>query len=588
MANDASTAPTVQSPSTVRLAVLNSPAGNANPESIDQTSTGFLDALNDVRMLPIDSTNAVDTKRQTAESTQIAKSSGGITFAQRLKIPSDLPGAETPQIKLPSVDTKNSVERQQAIEKMFPPLPAVGEEFCATAAPQAKPLTLKDLEEMARINSPIIRQAMADVRAANGAAIQAGLYPNPTIGYESDNINTGRTAGYQGGFIDQEIKTGGKLQLSRASAMVDVDNAQVALQRAEYDLATSVRTNYFAVLSAQENVHVSHSLVNFSDEIYTIQVDIVKEGQAAAYEPLQLRALAFQARANLLQARNRYASAWKQLAAALGLPGLPPTELAGKIDAAVPMVPYQAALSAVLTNHTDVVTAMNTLRQAQINLRLAQANRIPDLTAHTAVQKDYTTPPFGATLNLAVSAPLPLWDKNQGNIHASEAALAKAMEGPHLARSNLTARLADAYERYQSNLTLVDYYHTSILPDQVQSYRGTYVRHQEEPDVVGFSDIVAAQQGLTSAVGSYVTALGALWQAVVDLGNLMQVDDIFLMGGPQMMVQIADLDQLCPLPCGCLPSAFDPAQQMDRNWLPQTGPPKLPEEIPLGSPVLPR
>ena len=150
----------------------------------------------------------------------------------------------------------------------------------------------------------------------------------------------------------------------------------------------------------------------------------------------------------------------------------------------------------------------------------------------------------------------------------------------------MTSRLADAYERYQTNLTLADYYRTLILPDQVQSYRGTYMRHQEEPDVVGFSDIVAAQQSLTSAVGSYVTALGALWQAIVDLGNLMQVDDIFLMGSPQAMAQIPNLDQLCPVPGLGLPNVVDPAQQLDRNWLPQPAPTKVPEEIPRGPPAL--
>ena len=85
------------------------------------------------------------------------------------------------------------------------------------------------------------------------------------------------------------------------------------------------------------------------------------------------------ARANLLQARNLYAAAWKQLAAALGLPGLPPTELAGKMDASVPIVPYELALATVLTNHPDVAIASNTVCQARINLRLAQANRIGDL-----------------------------------------------------------------------------------------------------------------------------------------------------------------------------------------------------------------
>ena len=548
-------------------------ASDASPTSGDApiSASGFLEAPGDVRILPI-----------SAAFAEPAQSSGKLSaekaYSSRLQIPTDLPGADTPQIQLPSIDPHNPAPRQQAIERLFPPLPPVADEFRAQAL-QGKPLSLADLEAIARMNSPTIRQASADVRAAQGNALQAGLYPNPTIGYESDNINTGRTAGYQGGFFEQVIKTGGKLDLTRASGMIDVENARVALDRAAYDLATSVRTNYFAVLAAEQNVRISHSLVNFSDEIYAIQVDQVKGGQAAAYEPLQLRALAYQARTNLLQARNRYASAWKQLAAALGLPGLPPTELAGKIDAPAPIIAYDVALSATLANHTDVITAMNTLRQAQINLRLAQANRIPDITAHTAVQKDFTTPPFGATVNVAVSAPVPLWDKNQGNIRASEAALAKAMEGSHLTRSNLTAHLADAYERYQNNLSLVDYYRTSILPDQVQTYRGTYARHQEEPDVVGFSDVVAAQQSLTSAISSYVTALGALWQAVVDLANLTQASDLFLMGSPQMLAQIPDLDQLCPLPCRCLPSATDPAQQVDRNWLPQSATSQPAEQI---------
>ena len=49
----------------------------------------------------------------------------------------------------------------------------------------------------------------------------------------------------------------------------------------------------------------------------------------ATYEPMQVRVLALQARTLTIQGHNRYLAAWKQLAAAVGLPGLPPSELAG-------------------------------------------------------------------------------------------------------------------------------------------------------------------------------------------------------------------------------------------------------------------
>lgn len=466
---------------------------------------------------------------------------------RRLEVPRDLPGADAPQINLPPLDRPQ--QRADAIAKLFPPLPPLGDEYRATALPEGAPLSLFDLEQMARQYSPTIRQAEADVRSAEGSAIQAGLYPNPTVGFESDDINQGRTAGEPGGFYDQTIKTGGKLQLGKAAAEIDVENAQVALRKAQSDLASKVRGAYFSTLVAQENVRVSHALARFSDEAYGVQVDMVKGGQAAAYEPLQLRVLAYQARASLVQARNRYVSAWKQLAAAIGLPGMPPTPLAGGVDAPVPIVRYDAALAHILATNSDVITAENTLRQSQINLRLAQVNRIPDLDARVLVQKDYTTPPFGTIVGVSVGGPLPLWDHNQGNIMAAEAAVMKASEGPHFARDDLTARLADAYERYQDNLKIIEMYRRWMLPDQVQAYRGAYQRHQTEPDVVAFADVVTAQQTLATTITAYVTQLGTLWQAVVDVGSLLETDDLFRMGDTLPVPPVPDLATLCPLPC---------------------------------------
>ena len=71
--------------------------------------------------------------------------------------------------------------------------------------------------------------------------IQAGLHPNPTVGYQGDQINAANTAGQQGAYVEQTIKTGGKLQLAQAAALMDERNALLALHRAESDLASQVR-----------------------------------------------------------------------------------------------------------------------------------------------------------------------------------------------------------------------------------------------------------------------------------------------------------------------------------------------------------
>ena len=429
---------------------------------------------------------------------------------------------------------------------MFPALPPLGTEI---HPPEGPALTLPELERIAQENNPVVRQAAADVSAAEGQAIQAGAYPNPNIGYEGDNFNQGATAGQQGGFVEQQIKTAGKLKLATAAAMAGVENAQFALRKARIDVATQVRASYFAVLVAQENVKVSTALARMTDDAFRIQVEKVKGGESAAYEPMQLRVQTYQARAALVQARNRYVSASKQLAASLGMPGMPPPRVAGRVDLPVPVISYDAeALVRVLSSHTDVLTAETTIRQDKYSLELAKVTPVPDIMTHVAVQHDYTTPPFLTQANVAVSIALPLWDKNQGNIRSAQAALARAMDGPHQVRDDLSTRVADAFERYSNGRTLLSYYRTSILPDQVRAYQGVYRRHQQEPDVVSFGDVVSAQQTLAQTISAYIGALGDQWTAVVDLAGLLQIEDFLQIQQADAVSPIPDLDRVCPLP----------------------------------------
>src|SRR5262249_12880913 len=161
--------------------------------------------------------------------------------------PPGLPGADAPPIQIPPASAPEA-EREAARRRMFPSLPPLGKEQEPLPGPDGNPLTLADLQRLARANNPDIVRAAANVPAMEGAAIQAGLHPNPSFAYSADTISTAHTAGYQGVFFEQMIKTAGKLELARQVASVDVMNARVALRATENDVATRVRSAYFAVL----------------------------------------------------------------------------------------------------------------------------------------------------------------------------------------------------------------------------------------------------------------------------------------------------------------------------------------------------
>src|SRR5262245_26757806 len=98
----------------------------------------------------------------------------------------------------------------------------------ALAPLPGKALTLGDLEAMALRGNPTLAQAAAQVAASRGKAPQAGLYPNPTVGYVGDQMGAEGTAGeLQGGFVQQTIVTAGKLRLSRAKYGQEAREAEI-------------------------------------------------------------------------------------------------------------------------------------------------------------------------------------------------------------------------------------------------------------------------------------------------------------------------------------------------------------------------
>jgi Outer membrane efflux protein len=295
-----------------------------------------------------------------------------------LEISPRLPGSEAPRIVLP----RDEAAAERAIALLFPELPPLPAEPKPLPGPGGKPYTLADLQRLAAANSPALRQAASDVQAAQGDLVQAGTYPNPVTGYIQDTSAVNNTGGVQAGFVDQPILTGGKMKLGVAMSQKDLDNAVLALKRARMDLATSVRNAYFTLLVDVETLAVTRALAQFSDEIYRLQTGLLKGTQAAPYEPTALRAQAYLNRLAYRQAIASYVYDWKVLVATLGLPQLPLSEVAGRVDRFVPYYDFDEVRAYVLEHHTDILTARNGVKRAQYNLKLAQVTPlVPNLDA---------------------------------------------------------------------------------------------------------------------------------------------------------------------------------------------------------------
>ncbi len=449
---------------------------------------------------------------------------------ERLALPPAFPGADAPPVKpldLPKDATP--AQRAAALKANYPPVAPVS----AALPAEGRPLSLAELQAFALATNPAIRRARADADAAYGTVVQQGLHPNPTVGYQADQVQPGprdirRTpanSGQQGGFVNQLIKTAGKLRLQQLVAGFDYLNAVVAVRRAEVDVTAAVRSAYFGALVARQGVEVYAALAALADEAYRLQLKQVGVGEAAGYEPLQLHAQGVIARNAVAQAEAQYRASWRQLAAALGRPDLPPGALLGRADVPPPLLDVDAVLARAREGHTDVLAARNSQAQALTHLDLQRRVPIPDLQTNTYQQYDNAAGAYQFGLQLGIQ--LPISDRNQGNIRQAQAQIVRAAENLLTVQNDLSARLADPRNRLEANRVVAAALRDQAIPDLTRAYRAQLRAYDVLPDKVQFSDLVQSQLLLSTTLQAYLQALAAQWQGLVDLAQIGQLDDLY-------------------------------------------------------------
>jgi len=478
---------------------------------------------------------------------------------ERLEIPEGVTGSSAPKLLLPANwKTLPDNEKQALLNKLFKSQMDVGPDPRPVKGPGGNRLTLADLQKLAREHSPLLRQAASDIKGAEGAVIQAAVYNNPTLSYSTTPISY-TSGNIVGPGITQTIVTMGKRKLAEAAAKKDLENAQLAYRRAETDLMAQVRSNYFAVLVSEEGMRANRGLADLTDEIYKVFVQQLKGGIVALYEPAQIGVLAGQARIAYIISRNSYLESWKLLATSMGLTMMPATELGGNIAQELPRFDFEKSLAHVLDKHTDVITALNGVDKARFLLRLAEVTGVPDFTLGAFVYNDNSSPgPPKFVPSLVATVPVPIFDRNQGNIRSAQAALMRAVEEPHRVQNALSNTFVDAYRRLEENRKILQLYRRQLLPQQVQAFRATVIRHNlvgnNDPGLAGgatayMGDLITAEQSLVNLVGNYLTTLGAYWQAVSDTASVLQIDDVYKMATKMDELPDADLLDLLKLPC---------------------------------------
>lgn len=403
-----------------------------------------------------------------------------------------------------------------------PPRPDPAADSLRPPRPTPASLTLADLEAIAQESNPTLVQAAMGVRAAQGRCVQVGLYPNPALNYIGDEIGNGGTQGLQGAGFTQEIVTAHKRQLGRATASYEVEQARYAWETQRLRVTNDVRIGYYLVLLAQRTVEVGEQLVRVGNEGLQTTEKLRVAKAVSLTDVLQARIEAQKAQLSLIQAQNRHQAAWRQLATVLGRPDLEAQPLAGDVAAELPDLNWDDTLQRVLTQSPELAQAWAGVERARSNVALQCANRRPNIEVAAAAK--YDTGSYFTVADLALAIPLPVFDRNQGNILAAQAELTAAEHEVQRLQLDLQNRLAALFEQYANARRQVESYTSSILPDARQSL--DLVNAGYRAGEFDYLAVLTAQRTWFGVSLDYLTSLGQLRAAAVELEGLLLRDSL--------------------------------------------------------------
>jgi cobalt-zinc-cadmium efflux system outer membrane protein len=392
----------------------------------------------------------------------------------------------------------------------------------APAAP-ATPVSLADLEQLALHGNPTLAQAAANVEAARGRAVQAGLYPNPTVGYTSELMGVQGTAGeLQGLFIDQIIVTAGKLRLNRAKFGQEVSQMEAQALAQQYRVLNGVRTRYYQLLALQRLLDVRADLLKVAEDAVTTTEQLQNVGAANKPDVLQARIEARLEKVALADARALDEAAWRQLAAFVGQPWLPLARLEGDLEAPGAAPDYEAALAHLLEASPELEVARAEVARSLIGLKREQVEPISNVQVRVANGYDFET--RNDVTSVQVGVRLPLFDKNQGNIRAAQAQVAHAQAEVCRVELSLRERLARTYARYRTALALAESYRKDNLPEAKEVYE--LYRASFRNRAAAWPQVLVAQRTYFQLSVDYIRALEQLRRSETEILGLLLTDGL--------------------------------------------------------------
>ena len=377
-------------------------------------------------------------------------------------------------------------------------------------------LTVAEAQAEAIQNNPGLMAEKLGLPVADTAVLTAGLKPNPVLSVSSDHLDllgTGFNATNGAGpsetalRVDVPLERGNKRELR-------LDNAGYARKIAEAKYADSVRRlrqdvtlACIDLLAAKAKLALANDNLQALNKVVQFNETRLKGGAVAPVELTRARVAMLQYRGSVRTAELALLTARTHLETLLGRRPGGTIDISG--DLKVPLPPsglnLQELQTTAQTARPDIAAARMDQARSQSDLRLQIANGKIDYLVGMEVRRQQGVNGTGNSLGFFFSAPLPVYNRNQGEIARAGREQEQLRQSLEAVQTQVTSDVAGAYEEYESARTLAAEIERDLLEPTKQARDTTAYVYQAGASTL--VDVLDAQRAFNDTMSAYYDAL---------------------------------------------------------------------------------
>lgn len=307
-------------------------------------------------------------------------------------------------------------------------------------------ITLADLFRLAELANPTLAAAESAVWAKAGRARQAGLYPNPAIEFEVEELSTSDPSDRKDKVsLVQPLILGGRRGAAVAAARAEQEVAAQTFLDARRNVFRRIHALWAEQLYFREASSAFEELLGVAN--HTLGIAQTRFDARAAPESQVTKALleVYELEVAQQQLAQEQAIGSAELLSLLGGIGVPLDRLVGELHAD-DISEGELLRTTDLDDHPALHAAQRKIDAAESSLRKARAARIPDLGIFFGYGRYRATDE--GFVEAGLSVPLPIFNRNQGRVAETQSLVAQAHDRARIVHNDLKLTLEVAQQRY--------------------------------------------------------------------------------------------------------------------------------------------